>query len=155
MPLRVVPRVRGSRGNKPGKRGPYFSYQRREELLAVGQQRCSRCRTIKPLLSFSVRSSSKSLRHHWCKKCVAEDGQSRKYGVPCQALAALFAEQRQRCAVCRQKLKSFSVDHDHTTGRVRGLLCGTCNSGLGFFRDSVELLQEAILYLQKHSSSLI
>jgi hypothetical protein len=41
------------------------------------------------------------------------------------------------------------IDHDHTTGEVRGLLCPTCNAGLGHFKDSPELLLKAALYLQK------
>lgn len=58
------------------------------------------------------------------------------------------------CAICRRECDvrtSLSIDHDHTTGRVRALLCGRCNSGLGFFRDSAELLVRAARYLRSHA----
>lgn len=47
-----------------------------------------------------------------------------------------------------QSLDVVAVDHDHTTGKVRGLLCNACNKGLGFFKDSKELLDKAIKWLQ-------
>lgn len=45
------------------------------------------------------------------------------------------------------QLREFSIDHCHTTGKIRGLLCNSCNTGLGCFKDSSELLQKAIEYL--------
>lgn len=45
----------------------------------------------------------------------------------------------------------LGVDHNHSTGKVRGLLCTLCNSGLGSYKDNIENMQRAIVYLQKHS----
>ena len=45
--------------------------------------------------------------------------------------------------------RRLAVDHDHKTGKIRGLLCISCNVGLGHFQDDVELLRSAILYLQE------
>lgn len=61
------------------------------------------------------------------------------------------------CAICRQpeqmrkngQIRALSVDHDHETGTVRGLLCGHCNSILGLAKDSVDRLSRAIDYLQQ------
>jgi hypothetical protein len=60
-------------------------------------------------------------------------------------------EQNFRCAVCKTKPKRsvLIVDHDHTSGSARGLLCHTCNVGIGFFKDKLDFLQEAIIYLTR------
>lgn len=67
----------------------------------------------------------------------------------------LLRSQRGVCAICgksqRKYIRKFAVDHHHETGRIRGVLCFTCNAGLGLFRDSKSLLKQAIEYLQKHS----
>lgn len=58
------------------------------------------------------------------------------------------------CALCNTPASSLkrilNVDHNHSTGMVRELLCDLCNRGLGYFKDSSDLLQKAILYLKKH-----
>lgn len=65
---------------------------------------------------------------------------------------AMFIEQEGRCAICRVDAntleRAMCVDHDHNTGKVRGLLCYKCNSGLGFFRDDRDLLVRATSYLK-------
>jgi len=72
--------------------------------------------------------------------------------------ASALQTQGGRCAICRTDDPGgvstyFAVDHDHTTGEVRGLLCGRCNLGLGFFRDSLSFLAAAQEYLKKHKVS--
>jgi hypothetical protein len=66
---------------------------------------------------------------------------------------ALWTKQGGSCAICSSELlwdaKSTHVDHDHKTGKIRGLLCGLCNQGLGSFRDDLGLLKLAIKYLKK------
>lgn len=64
----------------------------------------------------------------------------------------LFDKQKGLCAICNtpenNKRKRLAVDHDHSTGKVRGLLCDRCNRGLGYFKDSPELLHKGINYLR-------
>lgn len=58
------------------------------------------------------------------------------------------------CAVCRRECDvagKLSIDHDHDSGRGRGLLCKRCNSGLGFFRESPDVLERALAYLKEQS----
>jgi hypothetical protein len=73
-------------------------------------------------------------------------GTARKPREDYVALAREFGE---RCGICgrKEKGKRLAVDHDHRTGRVRGLLCGKCNTALGLFGDSVEVLEKAKGYL--------
>ncbi len=53
-----------------------------------------------------------------------------------------------RCQICNSKERPH-VDHDHATGKVRGILCSTCNTGLGLFHEDIELLKNAIKYLSE------
>lgn len=75
----------------------------------------------------------------------------REYRLNINQYEALYKKQQGRCAICKTssspKGNRFYVDHDHATGKVRGLLCASCNSGLGMFKDSLDLLQEAQSYL--------
>lgn len=77
------------------------------------------------------------------------------YGITQEAYDALLAQQNGVCAICgnpetviiRGTLCPLSVDHDHDTGKIRGLLCSTCNAALGLFKDNIENLSNAIDYL--------
>ena len=78
-----------------------------------------------------------------------------KYGMSLEDYEQLLADQGGVCKICggnRQPQKALGVDHDHTTGAVRGLLCGKCNSALGFMEDSVEWLQNLINHLKEANS---
>lgn len=70
------------------------------------------------------------------------------YGISHDDYDRLYAQQQGRCCICDEFHSRLCVDHDHKTGRVRGLLCRSCNSGLGFFRDQPRHLRQAINYLE-------
>lgn len=72
-----------------------------------------------------------------------------KYGITLEAYDLFFEAQQGRCAICgnKQRNKRLAVDHDHQTGKVRGLLCVSCNMGLGCFKDHIDYLSKAITYL--------
>ena len=74
-----------------------------------------------------------------------------KYGLSVEDYAMLFESCGGKCAICGTTqfgTKRPHVDHDHETGKVRGLLCSRCNLGIGYFGDSPELLLEAAAYLR-------
>ena len=81
----------------------------------------------------------------------------RQFGVSHDKFLAMLDTQGGLCAICgngedSRDNRSLSVDHDHTTGIVRGLLCNRCNPMLGYARDSVAVLQAAITYLTTYSA---
>lgn len=82
----------------------------------------------------------------------------KQYGITLSTYERLLEFQKGRCAICAKKetvsigggqrrKRKLAVDHCHETGRVRGLLCTNCNKGIGHFKDSTELLENAIRYL--------
>ena len=75
-----------------------------------------------------------------------------KYGISEVDYQRMFTQQKGVCAICaRPSLKGvLDVDHDHATGRVRGLLCNPCNRGLGSFQDDPIRLAEAVRYLERY-----
>ena len=82
--------------------------------------------------------------------------QLRKYGLTGKDYAKMAREQENRCAICHRLSVSdvrryLSVDHDHATGKVRGLLCHNCNAMLGFAGDNPQILTNAIEYLKENA----
>jgi hypothetical protein len=74
----------------------------------------------------------------------------RKYGLSEDSYQLLLIAQNGVCAICQkhQRKQRLSIDHDHRTGKVRGLLCTRCNRNLGRWYDSAALLQRAAAYLE-------
>jgi hypothetical protein len=68
------------------------------------------------------------------------------YGITAEQRNELFAQNGGRCMICNTSI-STCVDHDHSTGTIRGALCRHCNSGLGHFQDNTSFLKSAIEYL--------
>lgn len=80
------------------------------------------------------------------------------YGISWERYYEMYREQDGKCAICRRpgfmanrgpKNRRLAVDHDHNTGKVRGLLCVHCNSMIGYAQDNPELLRAGTLYLVK------
>ena len=76
----------------------------------------------------------------------------KKYGITAQQYDEMLENQNYGCAICGIKKNgrriNFVIDHDHATGKVRGLLCYQCNVGLGHFKDNPILLRKAADYLE-------
>lgn len=91
-----------------------------------------------------------------CKVCWRDYMKHRRYGITRDQYENLLLTQHGVCAICggthSDSLgRPLAVDHDEKTGVIRGLLCGKCNRGLGYFKHSVELLGKASVYIKKHS----
>lgn len=79
----------------------------------------------------------------------------KKYGITLEDKEAMIASQGGKCLICTSDLDCFThshVDHDHKTGKVRGILCRFCNLGLGAFKDKIDSLKSAINYLSNHAN---
>jgi hypothetical protein len=113
---------------------------------ATGRQcRCKACNTIR------VREWRRSMDPSRRSLMVKEGNLKKIYGLSLADYARMKEAQGGKCAICGSSDSrgrgDLHVDHCHATGSVRGLLCTSCNNGLGRFRDSPELLRAAIEYL--------
>ena len=107
------------------------------------------CKQKRPGSAFALNRTHKDGLQHYCYNCHRD----RRYGLVPGQYDDLMREQSGLCRICRQASdRELCVDHHHETGAIRGLLCHACNSGLGMFRDSPEMLARAIQYL---SGSLV
>ena len=94
----------------------------------------------------------KNKKHLW-----KNNSYIKKYGISLEEYEKLLKEQNNSCKICQvsveglqnKRYKCLVVDHCHATGKIRGLLCNTCNRGIGLLKENVEILQNAIMYLEQ------
>jgi hypothetical protein len=144
-------------------------------LNAVGEKRCCTCLSYLPMDSFGNLKSAVYGKNPRCKKCANTRSRElhaerragcpdhakknrasrlrREYGLTEEAFTKMLADQHYCCAICTLDFGTSipHVDHNHTTGIVRALLCNNCNRGIGHLQESVTILQNAINYLEKHN----
>lgn len=93
-------------------------------------------------------------RDHGITGYGIERSRFNKFGLTPQVAEDMLLAQKDCCAICMRPLKGKEhLDHDHDTGLMREFLCGNCNAGLGMFKDSIRVLAQAIVYLEKHGKS--
>ena len=112
------------------------------------------------------KEKAKELRKKWRdknKNYWKEWDLMRKYSISEGQYQEMLTAQDNKCIICNNKenvkhksgvIKRLAVDHCHSTGKVRGLLCYRCNTSIGKFEDSIELLESAINYLKKHKENI-
>lgn len=129
---------------------------------------CNTCKEEKEISEFypkGIKYFTKS-----CKKCLREKQKTypqsskeyftdyyrnierfKKYHITKKEYDKLYKDQNGRCAICRTPekdlKKALNIDHCHKTEKVRGLLCNSCNQGLGYFKDNISTLEDALYYL--------
>ena len=128
--------------------------------------RCPACAQWKPNQDFPRNRSAVTGRAAYCKPCHNRIGREnreklhgttrqfhlrRRYGVDAVEVEWMILRQGGVCAVCGTGNPAH-VDHDHDTGKVRGVVCFNCNKGLGKLRDDPQLLRSAIRYLKKSAA---
>jgi hypothetical protein len=83
-----------------------------------------------------------------CRSCRNHHRMKERYKITFEQREEMQKNQEGRCLICKTVSK-LCVDHCHKSLKVRGLLCNSCNLGLGYFKDNCSFLQEAIHYLKK------
>lgn len=99
----------------------------------------------------NMRTEDDRISDSYCGPCFRDRYLRRQFGISAADYDAMLAAQGSCCAICNTEPngRPWHVDHDHATGRVRGILCDNCNRGLGHFRDDVGFLNRAIEYLKE------
>lgn len=140
-------------------------------MLNLNEKVCPKCSLAKEQKEFGKDATTRSGISSWCKPCkktwranhrkenpekyqeIDFRNDLKRYGLTPEDYNKMFESQNGLCACCGISHENFRrglhVDHDHTTGQVRALLCTKCNPGIGYFDDSVEKLEMAIKYLNK------
>jgi hypothetical protein len=144
-------------------------------------KKCTKCEKTKDLSEFYF-DKRKGRLYAQCRSCVLEknrkwsidsramkralrppriktgpqkiDWTFRRYGLSEDQYLVMLELQGGGCAICGKtpEGRRLSVDHDHESGKVRGLLCDICNRGLGLFKDNTDTLRRAISYLLQHAA---
>lgn len=123
---------------------------------------CTGCKQRKSASAFTKSKQAKDGLQNRCRTCHSSRSKERttidaqrkwrylkEYGITLEQYDSMLAAQNNVCAICKEPpgKQRLHVDHCHKTGQIRGLLCASCNIGIGYFRDSEALLGLAIQYL--------
>ena len=145
-------------------------------------KQCQKCKETKPLGDFPKCKANKDGYYSYCKTCNSKKGTIHyqynlekkktyqrdrykeytraknlvdKYGLTVETYNQMLQEQNNKCAICsKESDKTLVVDHCHTTGKVRSLLCFRCNTAIGFMLDNPEVCLSAAEYLTKHKDKI-
>ena len=137
-------------------------------------KKCSKCKIVKETASFNTRKSNNNSLQSYCIECAKKDRAKRylgnrskaleqsyraniksRYGISPEDYNRMFDEQNGKCAICksaeikRKNAKRFCIDHCHSTGKVRALLCHDCNVILGKLKDDIQFIDNIKQYLMK------
>lgn len=130
---------------------------------------CNGCGVDKVLSEFYTHKYTKDGYRPKCKVCIHAESKlwakrnkdkvkayrnKRRYGLTEEQYNLKVSEQNNSCQICKRHADDdfrgvLSIDHNHIASSVRGLLCSFCNSGLGFFDENINYMENAILYLEQ------
>lgn len=140
-----------------------------KRVVKDGFKFCTKCNQEKLLEKFPKSIRTKSGVGAWCSNCMntytrkyiycKETSKKRNleknYNLTVDCYNLLQQIQEHKCSICKGHKSTFkkalSVDHNHKTGKVRGLLCGNCNRALGYLKEKISIFNEAIKYLEIHN----
>lgn len=134
-------------------------------LDTCGMSYCGQCEAHKTPDAFNKSSKTPTGLDTFCKECRKKNRKEyyknnkdifrniylkHKFGITLETYNKMLKDQGGCCAICRKKETkiSFAVDHSHKSGRIRGLLCTNCNSGLESFDEDLQRMRRALEYLE-------
>lgn len=134
-------------------------------------RRCCLCKEVKNIEEFCMLYGNPRNRKYSCKICETKrieewrknnpekfklaqrrNNLKRNYGITVEQYEEMYKKQNGLCAVCGNEevqRQVLSVDHDHNTNKVRGLLCHKCNRALGLLQDDVSIIKKMLGYLKR------
>lgn len=127
-------------------RALYFSKGRKK--ARDGRYRCRKCQSKYHAQKTINRYKQKTIYRGKYKEASRKWVLENYYNISVSDYDNMLKTQKERCKICKVKTK-LVVDHCHTKGHVRGLLCNKCNRALGSFHDNIEILENAIQYLRE------
>lgn len=134
-------------------------------FAGVNKISCVKCFEDLPARQFYKKNGQYPIEMGTCKLCVRKYQAMRrltnpqyshsinlkKYGLTVEEYRTMHNAQMGKCRMCgKHSITRLSVDHDHKTGRVRALLCNSCNALLGMAQEDLKILNAAIQYLEAH-----
>ncbi len=123
------------------------------EMFAANRRTCKECvraagREYQKKHGDRIRASRRKIYRANAATQILQ-GHCRRYGISREEYLSLMAVRE--CGICRATSRRLCIDHDHSTGKVRGRICHQCNSGLGYFGDSAERMLRAAQYIREHA----
>lgn len=138
-------------------------------IYKLQSKKCSKCKLEKDVSFFHKDSKNRYGLTSQCKDCIRkrtnaynranpekkrEQNYLTRYGISLSDYENLYKKQNGKCAICKNKLEKGVVDHNHTTGEVRGILCNSCNTAIGLAKENPEILSNMIEYIQRSCNSV-
>jgi hypothetical protein len=132
----------------------------RRQITSLSERKCWKCQVVKEISLFMRSKRQPSGYEYTCKSCRKQLNRrhslKKTYGITVEQYAEMLAVQDGCCAICKRsesrtrgsRAITLAVDHCHSSGSVRGLLCGRCNTAIGLLQDDVGVLRQAIEYLE-------
>ena len=120
-------------------------------------KKCSNCKKLLDIEEFHREKHRPDGKCIFCKSCKRYLQLFKKFRLSKNDYEMMLDAQGGVCAICKQPekqkrnnvIKFLGVDHNHISGKIRGILCADCNLGLGKFKDNPEMLRRALAYLEK------
>jgi hypothetical protein len=127
----------------------------REIRVVTPTKKCSVCKQTKESKFFSRDRTMPDGLNVYCYDCYSLIKRCRVHGIIAGQFQKMYVEQHGKCAICQDLIsgRKIHVDHDHDTGKIRGLLCNSCNPAIGALKHDIAIFRAAIVYLENASKT--